>query len=146
MKYALYLCFLLLSSQVFSQTAQDKDDVTKACMGYIDGFYKGDTLKLKAVLSPKLHKFGFWKDAATGSYGKASYMSYQEALQYAQNVFEKKNFAKADAPKKVEILDLMDHIAAVKVTAWWGYDYILLSKQTGDWIIEEVLWQGPYKE
>ena len=70
-------------------------------------------------------------------------MTYRQALDYAKNVMEKKNFAKADAPKKVEVLDVMNTIASAKVTAWWGVDYILLGKQNGKWIIEQVLWEGP---
>jgi hypothetical protein len=34
-------------------------------------------------------------------------------------------------------------IASAKVTAWWGIDYVLLSKQGDKWIIEQVLWEGP---
>jgi hypothetical protein len=73
-------------------------------------------------------------------------MTYREALNYAKNVSEKKNFAKADAPKKVEVLDIMNTIAAAKVTAWWGVDYILLAKQDDKWIIEQVLWEGPLQK
>ena len=56
-------------------------------------------------------------------------MTYRQALDYAKNELEKKNFAKPGAPKKVVVLDVMDSIASAKVTGWWGYDYILLSKQ-----------------
>ena len=55
----------------------------------------------------------------------------------------KKSFAKPDAPKKVEVLDIGNTIASAKVTAWWGIDYVLLSKQTDKWVIEQVLWEGP---
>jgi len=55
----------------------------------------------------------------------------------------KKNFAKPDSPKKVEVLDIGIAIASAKVTAWWGIDYVLLSKQGDKWTIEQVLWEGP---
>jgi len=32
--------------------------------------------------------------------------------------------------------------ASAKVTAWWGIDYVLLSKQGDKWVIEQVLWEG----
>jgi len=44
------------------------------------------------------------------------------------------------------VLDVMNAIASAKVTGWWGYDYILLSKQNDKWMIEEVLWKGPLKQ
>lgn len=128
----------------FGQTDLDKTDVKKAGMNYLEGFYEGDTLKLKQALAPALHKFGFWKSEKTGTYGKASYMTYKGAIAYAAGVLKKKNFAKADAPKNVEVLEVMEYIAIAKITAWWGYDYVLLSKQSGKWLIEQVIWQGPY--
>ena len=70
-------------------------------------------------------------------------MTWRQALDYAKRVSEKKNFAKPGAPKKVEVLDIMNTIASAKVTAWWGVDYILLSKQDSTWMIEQVLWEGP---
>ena len=73
-------------------------------------------------------------------------MTFRQAIKYAENVKAKNNFAKADSPKRVEVLDVLDQIAAAKVTAWWGWDYVLLSKQTDRWIIEQVLWQGPLKK
>ena len=73
-------------------------------------------------------------------------MTYRQALDYAKNVLAKKNFAKPGAPKKVEILDAMNSIASAKVTAWWGVDYILLSKKDENWMIDQVLWEGPLQQ
>ena len=73
-------------------------------------------------------------------------MSFNQALAYAKGVLEKKNFPKSDAPKNVEILDVGNSIASAKVTAWWGIDYILLSKRGHKWMIEQVLWEGPLEK
>ena len=73
-------------------------------------------------------------------------MTFEEAKNYALNVLEKEKFPPKTAPKKVEILDQMNHIASAKVTAWWGVDYILLSKSNGKWMIEQVLWEGPLEK
>jgi hypothetical protein len=67
-------------------------------------------------------------------------------LDYAKGVSVKKNFAKAGSPKKVEVLDIMNTVAAAKVTAWWGTDYILLAKKNEKWMIEQVLWEGPLQK
>ena len=133
--------FLLFTAAKFS-SAQDKEKVEKACLNYIEGFYEGDTIKLIAALKPNMYKIGFWKNK-TGTYDFDGQMTYRQALDYAKNVLTKKNFAKADAPKKVEVLDIGNTIASAKVTAWWGFDYILLSKQNEKWMIEQVLWEGP---
>ena len=141
MKKILFIA-LVTSFCVQSSTAQEKEKIIKACMNYIEGFYEGDTTKLTAALKPGMYKFGYWKNK-DGKYDPDGQMTYRQALDYAKRVLDKKNFAKSDAPKKVEVLDIMNSIAAAKVTAWWGVDYILLSKQGDKWMIEEVLWEGP---
>ena len=85
----------------------------------------------------------YWKNKTTGSYEPDGQMTFRQAIDYAKRVAEKKNFAKEDSPKKVEILDVGNSIAAAKVTAWWGIDYILLSRQNDRWMIDQVLWEGP---
>ena len=135
--------FLLVASLCKSQ---DKENIERACLNYLEGFYEGDTTKLIAALKPTLYKIGYWKNKNTGVYDFDEQMTYRQALDYAKNVSAKKNFAKANAPKKVEVLDIMKTTAAAKVTAWWGIDYILLSKQNGKWMIEEVLWEGPLEK
>ena len=134
----LFLCMLVKFT-----AAQEKEKVTRACLDYIEGFYEGDTSKLIRSIKPSLYKLGYWKDKNTGLYAFDGTMSYRQAIDYAKRVNEKKNFAKPDAPKKVEVLDVQNSIAAAKVTAWWGVDYILLSKQDDEWMIESVLWEGP---
>ena len=138
------LIFLLLAFIAVNYlSAQEKEKVERACLNYIKGFYEGDTTKLIASLNPSLHKLGYWKNKNTGVYDSDGQMTYREALDYAKNVMAKKNFAKPDAPKKVEVFEIGNTIASAKVTAWWGIDYVLLSKQGDKWIIEQVLWEGP---
>lgn len=137
----LILCFLAFSFMQAQTT--NEEGVEKACMNYIEGFYKGDTSKLETSIQPTLNKFGFWKNKETKQYNQVPHMSYDKALAYAKNVLEKKEFPKPDAPKKVEVLNVSNTIAAAKVTAWWGIDYLLLSKRGDKWMIEQVLWEGP---
>ena len=144
MKKIIFLSLLCIVTNFLS--AQDKENVERACLNYIEGFYEGDTTKLIAALKPTLYKIGYWKNDKTGNYDFDGQMTWRQALDYAKRVLEKKGFAKADAPKKVEVLDIMKTTAAAKVTAWWGIDYILLSKQNGKWMIEEVLWEGPLEK
>lgn len=137
----LIVCFALFAIAKIS-SAQEKAEIEKVCMNYIEGFYEGDTTKLIASVSPSLYKFGYWKNNTTGNYD-LSRMTYRQALDYAKGIQARKDFAKADAPKKVEVYDVMNTIAAVKIHAWWGVDYMLLSKQNGKWMIYQVLWEGP---
>jgi hypothetical protein len=138
------LLFCLFTTIASAQNAREA--ISKACLNYIEGFYEGDTSKLIESLKPSLFKFGYWKDKNSGLYGPAGNMTYRQALDYSKSVAEKKNFAKADAPKLVEVLDIQHAIAAARVTAWWGVDYILLAKQNDKWMIEQVLWEGPLQK
>ena len=130
------------SISLYAQDANDVKAVERTCMNYIEGFYEGDTTKLVAALKPSMYKLGFWKNK-DGSFSNEGLMSYQAAMNYANNVKEKKKFPKPTAPKEVKIFEVSEHIASAKVTAWWGFDYMLLSKENGKWMIEEILWQGP---
>jgi hypothetical protein len=135
--------FILVCFTVEFATAQEKEKIERACLNYIEGFYEGDSIKLIASLKPSLYKFGYWKNQNTGNYDPDGQMTYNQALAYARNVLNKKNFAKPGAPKSVVVLDMMNSIAAAKITAWWGVDYVLLAKQGDKWMIEQVLWEGP---
>ena len=140
----LFLCLsLMLMVSIISAQDKSTEGVKLACMNYIEGFYEGDASKLEASLQPTLHKFGFWKNKDSGAYEKTNYMTFDQALEYAEGVKKDKRFAKSNAPKNVEILNIGNNIAAAKVTAFWGIDYILLSKEGEKWMIEQVLWEGP---
>jgi Putative lumazine-binding len=142
MKKTWLIAFLFWANFAAAQT-DEKPAVERACLHYIEGFYEGDTAKLIQCLSPKLFKYGYYKDKEGVYSGDA--MTYRQALDYAKSVLEKKRFAKPDAPKEVKILDVQEQIACARVVAWWGTDYILLAKKDGAWRIEQVLWQGPIK-
>lgn len=139
--------FLVVLSFVGFVHAQDsRQKIERACMNYLEGFYEGDTAKLILSLKPSLYKFGYWKNKTSGKYEADGQMTFRQAIDYAKRVFNKKNFPKEGSPKKVEVLDVMNTIAAAKVTAWWGVDYILLAKQGEEWLIEQVLWEGPLEK
>ena len=144
MKKILLLASLFLVAMIGrAQSGNEQTKVERACLDYLEGFYEGDTVKLARGLKPSLYKFGFWRNDKSGKYESDGQMTYRDAIKYATNVRAKKNFAKPDAPKKVQVLDIGNSIASAKVTAWWGIDYILLSKQDDRWVIEQVLWEGP---
>jgi hypothetical protein len=140
-----FLLLLICLLGKFSYAQTDKEQIERACLDYIEGFYEGDTTKLIRSIKPALFKFGYWKNKE-GKYAPDGQMTYRQALDYAKGVLEKKRFPKAGSPKKVEVLDVLHSIAAAKVTAWWGFDYILLSKQDDKWMIEQVLWEGPLQQ
>jgi len=146
MKRSITVLLCLIAFNLSQAQTSNKEGVKKACMNYLEGFYEGDESKLIASLQTSLNKFGFWKGKDSDNYRQVGHMSFEKALAFAKNVKDKKEFAADDAPKKVEILDIGSTIASAKVTAYWGIDYILLSKRGDKWMIEQVIWEGPLKK
>lgn len=113
-------CILFIKTAV----AQGEDEkIRTACLNYIEGFYEGDTTKLRASLMPSLYKLGYYRDQHTGKYLPDGNMTYRQALDYASWILKNKKFAKADAPKKVELLNIRQSLVPSKQPprgAWIG--------------------------
>ena len=146
MKSLLATLLLFFSVNVFAQDTSDKARIEVTLNNYLDGFYQGDTLKLKAALKPRLYKFGYWKNKESGEYKYSSQMTYEKAIAYAKGVVEKKQQKGEDVTRKVEVFEIANHIASAKVIGFWGIDYMLLSKEGGKWMIEQVIWEGPLEK
>ncbi|WP_111682963.1 histidine phosphatase family protein [Winogradskyella tangerina] len=146
MKSIITTLLLLFTFISFSQDTSDKAQIEATLNNYIDGFYQGDTTKLKAALKPRLYKFGYLKDKETGEYKYYQHLSYENALKLAQTLKDQGRTRDETKMRSVKVLEISNHIAAAKVTAAWGLDYVLLSKDDGKWLIEEVIWEGPFEE
>ena len=123
-----------------AQTANDSAAVRKAANDYIEGFYSGDTSKIYYSIDPGASKHGYYKAATDTGYRKIP-MSFNQMIGYAKNERNRPTEANARI-RDIEILDLQSKIAAVKLRAWWGIDYLLLTKMQDKWVIEKVLWQS----
>lgn len=143
MKKVILLLLLTVTAQwAMGQQSAEVKAVERAGLDYLEGFYEGDTAKLKRSLSPGLLKFGYFKSRSSSTYDSEGQMTYQEAIDYALNVKAKGRERKVPAGS-MEVFEVAEHIASAKVKAWWGFDYLLLAKHNGKWMIEHVLWQGP---
>lgn len=116
--------------------------VKRAALDYLEGFYEGDTSKLRRSVRPEVVKYGFARRSADGPY-QGTAMSFDQMIAFAEGVKASGRSRPDSDPKKVEILDILDQTATVKVTAYWGTDYLQLAKYDGTWMILHVLWQTP---
>jgi len=146
MKSILSALFLMLSFTIFAQETSDQVQIENTLNNYIDAFYKGDTTKLKSAIKPRLNKFGYWKNKDNGNYEYYAHMSYDKAMQFVQKMKEESKTRDENVIRNVEVLDIGNHIASAKVTAAWGIDYVQLSKDNDQWMIEQVIWEGPYEK
>lgn len=141
-KVLLTLLLATVAQLVWAQNTAETKAVERAALDYLEGFYEGDTAKLKRGIAPNLLKFGYMKQRDSGDFASAGQMTYQQAINYALGV--KKSGRTREVPAgSVEIYEVSAHIASAKVKAWWGFDYLLMAKHDGNWMIEHVLWQGP---
>ena len=144
MKKIIVFCSLVFVGTIL-QAQNEKEKVTNAVMDYVDGFYYGDTTKIIRSISSDVVKYGYYRKKNETSYAGEP-MSYRQMLDYAMAVKKRNNPAAAEKfVKKIEVFDYQDQTAAAKLTAWWGTDYLLLSKINGVWMITHVLWQSPVK-
>jgi len=139
------LVLILLLAAVLPARAQQpgaREQVRRAAMDYIEGFYEGDSTKLVRSVSPNVRKNGYARGRNDSTY-RASAMPYDGFMRYAAGVRAGRGGPPPNAPRDIVIYDVQDQTASVKVTAWWGTDYMLLGKENGRWMITHVLWQSP---
>lgn len=143
MKRHVFGAILLLAAAApaHAQTPADREQVRRAAMDYIEGFYEGDSTKLVRSVSPEVRKNGYARGDSDTSY-RALAMPYGDFMRFAAGVRAGRNLPPANAPREVTLFDVQDQTASVKVRAWWGTDYLLLGKENGRWMITHVLWQS----
>ncbi len=134
---------LALPPSAHAQTAADSAAVRAAVLDYVDGFYQGDSTLLVRSVRPEVYKYGFARHRDSTTY-RGMQMTWAGFHRYANGVKARGGRgAPANAPKVIELLDVLDQTAAAKLTAWWGTDYLLLARFDGRWMISHVLWQSP---
>jgi phosphohistidine phosphatase SixA len=140
----LSLSILFVITLSGAQNSGDIEAIERTLNNYIDGFYTGDASKLRASLKPRLYKFGYLKDKQSGKYEYYEQMTFEQAIAFVNKMKQEGRSRDENSIRNVEVLDVGNSIAAAKITAAWGIDFALLSKENGRWMIEQVIWEGPY--
>jgi hypothetical protein len=120
--------------------AQDRKLVERAALDYVEAFCEAKPELLERSVDPKLDKLGFHRQRNSTEYIFKT-MSFEQAIDLAKTL-KSEGYVPAGATHKIEILDLMDKTAAVKVEAFWGVDYMHLIKEQDAWKIRHVVWQS----
>lgn len=139
-------CAIVMAGHVFTASAQapasDREQVRRAVLDYVEGFYEGDSTKLIRSISPDVYKYGYWAPNDSARYS-GERMTWPEFLGYARRVKASGRPTPATAPREIVVFDVADQTASAKLTATWGIDYLLLARRDGRWMITHVLWQSP---
>ena len=132
------LLLAIVASVTFAEG--DRDAVERAVLDYVEAVEQGKPELIERGVHPDLAKFGFYREGAEGEY-KIFPMTQSELVELAANM-KNEGHVPEDATHSIEIFEVLDQTAAVKLTAFWGIDYMHLAKYDGEWKIVQVLWQS----
>ena len=124
---------------VAAGSSSDEDAVRAAVLDYVEGVYEVAPERIERSVHPELAKRGFYRPEPDQPYKEVP-MTFERLVNLAAN-YNKDGHVPADAPKKIEIYEVLDKTASIKLTAHWGIDYMHLAKYDGRWMIVNVLWQ-----
>lgn len=131
-------------AQAPSAPSPDAEQVARAARDYLEGFYEGDSTKIARSVSPTVVKYGYFIPRGKTAY-EGEPMTYAEMFDYVRQVKASGRTVPESAPREVRVLEVLDQIAAAKVVAWWGTDFMHLARIDGRWMITQVIWQTPPK-
>jgi hypothetical protein len=119
-------------------TASDEEAITATALDYIEGWYTGDAARMERALHPELAK----RIVMPGAEGRAMLqnMSAKElvdATRSGAGTRTPENLRRMD----VQVLDIFENSASVRVTAADWVDYMHVGKVDGEWKIINVLWE-----
>lgn len=135
----IFLVFVLLAGTVaFGQKQEEKQQIEKAILNYVEAFYEADTTKAYESIARDLAKRGYYTPKEGGI--REAKMSFEQLVQLSKRWKTNQDIT-PETPKKITVFDVLDKIATAKVEAKWGIDYFHLAKLDGKWKIINVLWQ-----
>lgn len=135
------LAALLIAGLALADNHDDAAAIEQAVQDYVSSVYDMKPELLDGAVSPKVQKLGYMP-AKDGSGLEESWMTFDQLKELAGSL--NKDGAMFDpktSPRKVTILEHTDMIATVKLEAAWGIDYMHLTKNSGKWMIINVIWE-----
>ena len=142
LRFALVLCLVVLCLPALA--ADDRKAVERAVLDYVEAVEQAKPELIERSVHTELAKFGFHRKDP-GAEFRVIPMTYESLVELAAN-FKKEGYVPDNPTHSVEIFEVLDQTASVKLTAFWGIDYMHLAKYDGKWKIVQVLWQSPPAE
>lgn len=126
-----------------AQTAADTGAIRATALDYAEGWYEGNGARMARAVHPELVK----RIVMWDSVSKRSVIQTMGATALVNGTF--RGFGK-DTPadrqeKAVDVLDVFQNVASVRVTMADWIDYLQVAKIEGRWVIVNVLWERKAK-
>ena len=122
------------------ERSPDEPRVRAAVLDYALGLYEGEPERVERSVHPELTKIGFYRRPDAAEFGAPSPMTRAQLVDLAERGVATP--PEGSPPPAIEVYDVLDVTACVKLTAFWGTDYMLLAKEDGKWTIRQILWQS----
>lgn len=123
----------LLPAGITAQSAADSAAIRGAALDYIEGFYEADAGRMERAVHPLLAKRLVWHED-----GQIFETTGPELVAQTGS---REPTPSAERRADVDILDIFENAASVRVTAYEWVDYMHLGRVEGEWRIVNVLWE-----
>lgn len=138
--YLFILTNILYSSVSYAHNQTDKQAIIRATQDYIQSQHSSSVTMMKRGLHKKLAKRTYWKAKDNTEFIMQT--DYHVMLDVAQNYNKDRDKFPEKPLVKIQVLDIDQRIASVKLTTDDWVDYMHLIKDNeGSWKIINVLWQ-----
>ena len=114
--------------------------VKEAILDYVEGIYLVDESRIERSVSKDLAKVGYSKRDEATEYTSRR-MTYEQLYNLSKTWNKEGRIDAKTAIKEIQIFEVTDQTASVKLSAAWGMDYMHLAKVKGKWMIVNVIWQ-----
>jgi putative lumazine-binding protein len=121
------------------QQAEDLAAIRQAALDYAQGWYEGDTERMRRCLHPELAKRAILRDPQTGQ-ERFSHLGQQRMVEKTEQGGGSEEVPADKRTYDVMILDIYGDIASVRTDTYEYVDYLHLARSQGTWLIVNVLW------
>jgi hypothetical protein len=129
---------LSLASSAAAQSRADSAAIRAAALDYIEGWYEASPERMARAVHPELAKRIVYTDSTGSSWVRD--MTASELVR-GTRMGGGSRTPRAEQRKDVNILDIFQNVASVRVDAATWIDYMQLAKWNGRWVIVNVLWE-----
>lgn len=123
-----------------AEAADEKAAVTAVAQNYMDAYYTADPAKMERALHPDFHKRTLRTakgDPNVREIAEDNVQSMIEGVKSGSGLRVPEN----ERVQKIEVLDTYRNAATVKVITGRWVDYMLITRQNGEWRVMDVVLQ-----
>jgi hypothetical protein len=122
-----------------AQQANDLETIRQAALDYAQGWYEGDTERMRRCLHSDLAKRAILRDPQTGA-ERFSHLSQQRMVEKTEQGGGREEVPAEKRYYVVTVLDIYGDIACARAESYEYLDLLQLARSGGAWVIVNVLW------